>query len=92
MPEGIEDNYVDELFLKGMAHKNSFPNLHYPVKIKNTVEVVHVLNSVFMQIGLFHTLMNSSTESKVENYFFAVTVTLCIWGYLFYQMLKVDYS
>jgi hypothetical protein len=48
MPEGIEDNYVDELFLKGMAHKNSFPNLHYPVMIKNTVEVVHVLNSVFM--------------------------------------------
>ena len=33
MPEGIEDNYVDELFLKGMAHKNSFPDLHYPVMI-----------------------------------------------------------
>ena len=33
MPEGIEDNYVDELFLKGMAHKNSFPDLHYPKMI-----------------------------------------------------------
>jgi hypothetical protein len=33
MPEGIADNYVDELFLKGMAHKNSFPDLHYPVMI-----------------------------------------------------------
>ena len=48
MPEGIEDNYVDELFLKGMAHKNSFPDLHYPVMIKNTVEIVHVVNSVFL--------------------------------------------
>ena len=47
MPEGIEDNFVDELFLKGMAHKNSFPDLHYPKMIKNTVEIVHVINSVF---------------------------------------------
>ena len=33
MPDGIEDNYVDETFLKGMAHKNSFPDLHYPKMI-----------------------------------------------------------
>jgi hypothetical protein len=46
MPEGIEDNYVDELFLKGMAHRNSFPDLHYPVMIRNTLEIVHVINSV----------------------------------------------
>ena len=62
MPEGIEDNYVDELFLKGMAHKNSFPDLHYPVMIKSTLEVVHVVNSIFFQILLFMLMMNSPRD------------------------------
>jgi hypothetical protein len=90
MPEGIEDNYVDELFLKGMAHKNSFPDLHYPVMIKNTVEIVHVINSVFFQIGLFYILVNSSDESKIENLMFAVTVALSLTGYIFYSYFKIE--
>ena len=24
MPEGVEDNYVDELFLKGLVHKSNY--------------------------------------------------------------------
>ncbi len=27
MPEGIEDNYVDEMFLKGLVHKSIFKNI-----------------------------------------------------------------
>lgn len=53
MPPGIADNYVDDLFLKGMAHKNSFPDLHYPSMIKQTLEIIHVINSVVLQISLF---------------------------------------
>ena len=63
MPEGIEDNYVDELFLKGMAHKNSFPDLHYPVMIKNTVEIIHVIISVFFQILLFNYIKDEQEDS-----------------------------
>lgn len=90
MPEGIEDNYVDELFLKGMAHKNSFPDLHYPVMIKNTVEIVHVINSVFCQISLFHVLVNSSDDSKIENAFFAITIALSLVGYIIYSYFKIE--
>ena len=90
MPEGIEDNYVDELFLKGMAHKNSFPDLHYPVMIKNTVEIVHVINSVFIQISLFHVLVNSSDDSKIENAFFAITIALSLVGYILYSYFKIE--
>jgi hypothetical protein len=56
MPEGIEDNYVDEMFLKGLVHKSihilinlildSFPDLHYPTMIRETFEIVHVLNTL----------------------------------------------
>ena len=84
MPEGIEDNFVDELFLKGMAHKNSFPDLHYPKMIKNTVEIVHVINSVFFQMGLFSILVNSDDESKVENMMFFITISLSFIGYVVY--------
>jgi hypothetical protein len=90
MPEGIEDNYVDELFLKGMAHKNSFPDLHYPVMIKNTVEMVHVINSVFFQICLFYILVNSSDDSKIENAFFAITIFLSLVGYVLYSYFKIE--
>jgi hypothetical protein len=90
MPEGIEDNYVDELFLKGMAHKNSFPDLHYPVMIKKTVEVVHVINSVFFQICLFYVLVNSSDDSKIENAFFAITIALSLVGYILYSYYKME--
>lgn len=90
MPEGIEDNYVDELFLKGMAHKNSFPDLHYPVMIKNTVEIVHVINSVFFQICLFHVLVNSAHDSKIENVLFAITIVLSLIGYLVYSYFRIQ--
>lgn len=89
MPEGIEDNYVDELFLKGMAHKNSFPDLHYPVMIRNTLEIVHVINSVVFQIGLFWILVNSSDESKVENVMFLVTIIISIVAYIVYSYFKM---
>ena len=85
MPEGIEDNYVDELFLQGMPHKNSFPDLHYPVMIKSTVEIVHIINSVFIQIGLFYILLHTPKGSKTENYFFIATVILGFFGYLLHS-------
>ena len=90
MPEGIEDNYVDELFLKGMAHKNSFPDLHYPVMIKNTVEIVHVINSVFFQICLFYVLVNSSDDSKIENVLFVITIALSLVGYIVYTYFRIE--
>jgi hypothetical protein len=90
MPEGIEDNYVDELFLKGMAHKNSFPDLHYPAMIKNTVEIVHIINSVFLQIGLFHIIINSSKESKIENTFIHSTTLINLIGYIVYSLLRMQ--
>ena len=90
MPEGIEDNYVDELFLKGMAHKNSFPDLHYPKMIRNTIEIIHVINSVFLQIGLFYVLMHSSDQSKIENALFVVTIALSIVGYIIYSYFKMS--
>ena len=90
MPEGMEDNYVDELFLSGMPHKNSFPDLHYPVMIQNTVEIVHIINSVFMQIRIFYILMHSEKASKIENVFFYITVVLSIFGYIFYRYFKLN--
>jgi hypothetical protein len=93
MPEGIEDNYVDELFLKGMAHKNSFPDLHYPVMIKNTVEIIHVINSVFLQIYLFNILVHSTKsgeESKIEYYLLPMTIALVIVGYLIYGLFRLE--
>ena len=90
MPEGIEDNYVDELFLRGMAHKNSFPDLHYPVMIKNTVEIVHVINSVFFQICLFYVLVNSADDSKIENVFFVITIALSLVGYIVYSYFRIE--
>ena len=85
MPEGIEDNYVDELFLAGMPHKNSFPDLHYPKMIRNTVEVVHIINSVFFQIALFYILMHSQKGSKIENFFLVLTMFLSFGGYVMYR-------
>ena len=90
MPEGIEDNYVDELFLKGMAHKNSFPDLHYPVMIKSTVEIVHVLNSVIFQIAMFAKLVNSEVDTKIEHMFFGITIVLSIIGYIVYSYYKIE--
>ena len=90
MPEGIEDNYVDELFLKGMAHKNSFPDLHYPVMIKSTLEVVHVVNSIFFQIVLFMLMMNSPKDSEIETVLFAITIVLMIFCYIVYCLFKLD--
>ena len=90
MPEGIEDNYVDELFLKGMAHKNSFPDLHLPVMIKSTLEIVHVVNSIFFQIVLFMHMLNSPRESEIEKYLFAWTIVLMIIFYIVYCVLKLD--
>jgi hypothetical protein len=40
MPEGMEDNYVDDTFLEYLVHKNSYPELHYPSLIKETLEIV----------------------------------------------------
>ena len=99
MPEGIEDNYVDELFLKGMAHKNSFPDLHYPVMIKNTVEIIHVINSVFFQILLFNYIKGEQDSEeyekyvfginiRIEHYLFTATMVLSFVGYIVYCYYK----
>lgn len=90
MPEGIEDNYVDELFLKGMAHKNSFPDLHYPVMIKSTLEVVHVVNSVFLQIVLFMLMMDTPKDSEVDKVLFGITIVCMIICYIVYCLFKLD--
>jgi hypothetical protein len=90
MPEGMEDNYVDELFLKGMPHKNSFPDLHYPQMIKNTVEIVHVINSVFFQLVTFNWLMHAEKGSNIENMLNLATVVLSIVGYIIYSYFKVE--
>ena len=90
MPDGIEDNYVDETFLKGMAHKNSLPDLHYPKMIQNTVEIVHIINSVFLQIGLFHIIMNSLKESKIENTLIHSTTFINLIGYIVYSLLRMQ--
>jgi hypothetical protein len=90
MPEGMEDNYVDELFLKGMPHKNSFPNLHYPQMIKNTVEIVHVINSVFVQLVLFDMLMNADRDSSIEKALNAITVGLSVLGYILYSYFRIE--
>lgn len=89
MPEGIEDNYVDELFLKGMAHRNSFPDLHYPVMIRNTLEIVHVINSVVFQCLLFRLLHTSEKESKIENTMFGLTIAAAIVAYCIFSYYKV---
>ncbi len=58
MPQGIDDNYVDDYFLKGLVHKSniielsfidSFPDLRYPQMIRETLELVNVPNT----LGLF---------------------------------------
>jgi len=58
MPDGIADNYVDDYFLKGLVHKSkfrdfnnlffsdSFPDLRYPSMIRETLEIVHVVNTL----------------------------------------------
>lgn len=58
MPDGIEDNYVDEMFLKGLVHKStlflfdhylfldSFPDLNYPSMMRETLEIIHVVNTL----------------------------------------------
>lgn len=55
MPDGIEDNYVDEMFLIGLVHKSkdlaliiadTFPNLRYPSMIRETLEIIHVVNTL----------------------------------------------
>lgn len=89
MPEGIEDNYVDELFLKGMAHKNSFPSLNYPQMIENTVEIIHVINSIFFQIQLYFLLASSSDGSKMQNVLFVITIALSMIGYIIYSYYKM---
>ena len=71
-----------------MPHKNSFPDLHYPKMIKSTVEIVHIINSVFFQIGLFYLLMNSKPENKIENSLFYATVVLDLLGYIMYRYFK----
>lgn len=90
MPEGIEDNYVDELFLKGMAHRNSFPDLHYPVMIRNTLEIVHVINSVVFQTLMFHILLRSDDKSKVENFMLSIVVGSSIVVYFVYSYFKMN--
>lgn len=71
-----------------MPHKNSFPDLHYPKMIKSTVEIVHIINSVFFQIGLFYILMHSLPEDKIENSLFYITVVLDLFGYIMYRYAK----
>ena len=62
MPEGISDNYTDDLFLSGLVHKSkyisffcdlnlfgvidSFPTLHYLPMIRETAEVINCLNTL----------------------------------------------
>lgn len=69
MPEGVADNYTDDLFLKGLVHKSkyrhsatklnflrlidSFPQLHYLPMIRETAEVINVLNALSCMITTF---------------------------------------
>jgi hypothetical protein len=91
MPPGIADNYVDELFLKGMAHKNSFPDLHYPSMIKQTLEAIHVINSVVLQISLFQLLVTSEDDdsSNIENKLMSANIFVCVFGYLIFCYYKM---
>ena len=90
MPPGIADNYVDELFLKGMAHKNSFPDLHYPNMIKQTLEIIHVINSVVLQISLFQVLVTSEDdESNIENVIMLANICVSVVGYLIFCYYKM---
>lgn len=70
MPEGIEDNYVDDYFLKGLVHKSnlnfttnfaltdSFPDLRYPSMIRETLEIIHVINTLTCFIVIIFILLN----------------------------------
>ena len=91
MPPGIADNYVDELFLKGMAHKNSFPDLHYPSMIKQTLEIIHVINSVVLQISLFQVLVTSEDDdsSNIENEMMLANICMSAVGYLIFCYYKM---
>ena len=73
-----------------MPHKNSFPDLHYPVMVKNTVEIVHILNSVFLQVGLFYVMLYSPKGSKIENVFFGLTLILSFFAYIVYRYFMME--
>jgi len=62
MPEGIDDNYVDDYFLKGLVHKNSFPDLRYPSMIRETLEIIHVFNTLTFFIISFIFLLKGDYE------------------------------
>ena len=49
-PAGCKDNYVDEYFLQGLVHKNSFPELNYLKMVRQTSEILQVLNSIVLLI------------------------------------------
>jgi hypothetical protein len=50
----MDDNHIDEMFLQGLAHKNSFAELKFFPMVRQTVEVVNVSNAlVFFLVSLF---------------------------------------
>lgn len=74
-----------------MAHKNSFPDLHYPNMIKQTLEVIHVINSVVLQISLFQILFTSEDEdsNNIENTIMFANITVSLIGYLIFSYYKM---
>lgn len=92
MPEGVADNYTDDLFLKGLVHKNSFPKLHYLPMVRQTTEVINVLNTLSCLITAF-VYLHGSKDVDIEVCLFTVGITLSCFG-IFYSLnkhsLKID--
>lgn len=85
-PEGIEDNHIDDYFLKGLVHKNSFPELLYQTMVMQTAEPLNVLNSVLLQIAMYYCLINWKNADEI---FFAFGLVSVGFGY-FAHILIAD--
>ncbi|CDW85217.1 phosphatidylinositol n-acetylglucosaminyltransferase [Stylonychia lemnae] len=89
MPDGIADNYVDDYFLKGLVHKNSFPDLSYPSMIRETLEIIHVINTLTCFLVSFQLLLDNDYEIET----FLVVTIACIFFYsTFIWINKAKYS
>ena len=91
MPAGIKDNYVDELFLKGLVHKNSFPALRINELIKGTSEILLVCNSVVTLISSFYVLNDKSIEAGTE-IIMSITASVFLLAYVTHCALKGKFS
>lgn len=92
MPDGINDNHVDEFFLKGLVHKSkaliifidSFPELLYQTMVKQCCEPLNVLNAVIFQVVMFKALENWENADQL---FFTFGLVGVVAGYLCHLIL-----